>query len=104
MCCASIFGAIDQSTRKLNLAKFRAGKVAYLIVTDVASRGIDIPLLDNIINYDFPATPKLFVHRAGRVARAGRQGRSLSLVSKDERAFLLDLSLYFLNPIKIANR
>lgn len=54
------------------VGKFRAGRVAVLVVTDVAARGLDIPLLDNVVHYDFPAKPKLFVHRAGRAARAGR--------------------------------
>lgn len=52
-----------QTARKISVAKFRAGKVPLMIVTDVAARGIDIPLLDNVINYDFPSKPKLFVHR-----------------------------------------
>ena len=51
------------AARKINLAKFRARKCRVLVVTDVAARGIDIPLLDNVINYDFPDKPKLFVHR-----------------------------------------
>lgn len=68
--------------RKINIGKFRAGKVALLIVTDVAARGLDIPLLDNVINYDFPAKPKLFVHRAGRVARAGRPGSAYSFLTR----------------------
>ena len=56
---------MTQAARQIATAKFRARKAAVLVVTDVAARGLDIPLLDNVINYDFPAKPKLFVHRAG---------------------------------------
>ena len=68
-----------QGARRIHTGKFRAGQVNLMIVTDVAARGIDIPLLDNVINFDFPAKPKLFVHRAGRAARAGASSAALSL-------------------------
>ncbi len=83
-----------QTARKIHVAKFRAQKVHVLITTDVAARGIDIPLIDNVINYDFPAKPELFVHRVGRAARAGRIGTAFSLLLRDELPFLLDLHLY----------
>lgn len=89
-----LYGTMDMAARKLNIGKFRARKAAVLVVTDVAARGIDIPLLDNVINYDFPPRPKLFVHRVGRVARAGRTGVAHSLLVKEEMGFLVDLHLF----------
>ncbi|KAJ3383176.1 ATP-dependent RNA helicase dbp10 [Lobulomyces angularis] len=94
-----IYGALDQSARKIHLAKFRAGKVKIMIVTDVAARGIDIPLLDYVINYEFPGSPKVFIHRVGRVARAGRSGTAISFVSSEELPYLLDLQLFLGRPL-----
>ena len=90
-----VYGQLDPAARKINLAKFRTKKCGVLLVTDVAARGIDIPLLDNVINYDFPCKPKLFVHRAGRVARAGRNGNAFTLVAPDELPYMIDLHLFF---------
>ncbi|PSN39512.1 ATP-dependent RNA helicase DDX54 [Blattella germanica] len=95
-----IYSNLDPSARKINAAKFQTGKVSILVVTDVAARGIDIPHLDNVINYNFPAKSKLFVHRVGRCARAGRSGVAYSLVSNDEYAYLLDLHLFLGRPFK----
>lgn len=60
-----VYSNLDASARKINVAKFASKKVQALIVTDVAARGIDIPFLDNVINYNFPAKAKLFIHRVG---------------------------------------
>lgn len=65
-----------------------------MIVTDLAARGIDIPLLENVIHYDFPTKLKLFIHRSGRTARAGQAGTSYSLISPDELAYMHDLSIF----------
>ena len=65
-----------------------------MIVTDLAARGIDIPLLENVIHYDFPTTLKLFIHRSGRTARAGQKGTAYCLVTNDELGYLHDLSVY----------
>ena len=91
---AYVYGEMDQTARNIAVAKFRNGTCKVLVVTDVAARGIDIPLLDNVINYDFPSKPKLFIHRAGRVARAGRSGLALSLVSPKELPYMVDLHLF----------
>ncbi|KAI8853756.1 P-loop containing nucleoside triphosphate hydrolase protein [Chytridium lagenaria] len=84
-----VYGSLDQVARNMHIAKFRAGTTKILIVTDIAARGIDIPMLDNVINYDFPASSKILVHRCGRVARAGRKGRAFSMVSSEQLPFLL---------------
>jgi len=89
-----IYSQLDPAARKINAAKFAARKVGVMVVTDLAARGIDIPLLDNVINYQFPAKSKLFVHRVGRVARAGREGIAYSLVAQDELAYYVDLQLF----------
>ena len=65
-----------------------------MVVTDLAARGLDIPLLDNVINYEFPAKSKLFIHRVGRVARAAREGVAYSLLAQDELAYYVDLQLF----------
>uniref|UniRef100_A0A6Q2ZA50 ATP-dependent RNA helicase DDX54 n=1 Tax=Esox lucius TaxID=8010 RepID=A0A6Q2ZA50_ESOLU len=100
--CAYIYSALDQTARKINIGKFVHRKAMVLIVTDVAARGIDIPLLDNVINYNFPSKAKLFLHRVGRVARAGRSGASYSLVCTDEIPFLYDLHLFLGRPLQLA--
>jgi len=56
---------LDPTARKINASKFQTGSVKTLITTDIAARGIDIPQLDTVINYTFPAKSKLFVHRVG---------------------------------------
>ena len=78
----------------MQVQDFRTGMTHILVVTDVAARGIDIPILANVINYDFPAQPKVFVHRVGRTARAGKKGWSYSLVRESDAPYLLDLQLF----------
>ncbi|KAH1096779.1 hypothetical protein J1N35_013700 [Gossypium stocksii] len=96
------YGDMDQDARKINISKFRSRKTMLLIVTDVAARGIDIPLLDNVINWDFPPKPKIFVHRVGRAARAGRTGTAFSFVTSEDMPYLLDLHLFLSRPIRAA--
>jgi ATP-dependent RNA helicase DDX54/DBP10 len=98
----TIYSTLDHSTRKFNLAKYQTGQTRILIVTDIAARGLDIPSLDNVINYHFPATPKLFLHRVGRVARAGRMGTAYSLISTDELAYLYDVQEFIGKTIQYA--
>ncbi|GKZ30798.1 ATP-dependent RNA helicase dbp10 [Aspergillus brasiliensis] len=88
------YGSLDQTARKIQVHNFRAGLTNILVVTDVAARGIDIPILANVINYDFPSQAKIFVHRVGRTARAGRTGWSYSLVRDSDAPYLLDLQLF----------
>ena len=89
-----IYGSMDQEARQSNLAAFRTGKQPVLVVTDVAARGIDVPLIDHVIHYHFPPSPKLFVHRSGRAARAGRIGFCWGLVEPDELPYMIDLHLF----------
>lgn len=89
-----VYGSLDQVARRTNVEDFRTGKTNVLVVTDVAARGVDIPVLANVINYDFPSQPKIYVHRVGRTARAGQRGWSYSLVRDIDAPYLLDLQLF----------
>ncbi|KAH8148107.1 uncharacterized protein LAJ45_07871 [Morchella importuna] len=89
-----VYGTLDQTARRNQVARFRAGETSILVVTDVAARGIDIPLLSNVINYDFPPQPKVYIHRVGRTARAGKKGWAYSLVRGEDAPYLLDLQLF----------
>ena len=100
--CCSVYGAMDQVARKISVGKLRVGKVSVLLVTDVAARGIDIPSIDNVVNYDYPAKPKLFVHRTGRAARAGRAGTAYSFVTAEDMPYLIDTHLFLSRPLKPA--
>ncbi|KFV77391.1 ATP-dependent RNA helicase DDX54, partial [Dryobates pubescens] len=100
--CTHIYSSLDQTARKINIAKFSQGKCPVLLVTDVAARGLDIPMLDNVINFSFPAKAKLFLHRVGRVARAGRSGTAYSLVAPDEMPYVFDLHLFLGRPLVLA--
>ncbi|KAH8829684.1 P-loop containing nucleoside triphosphate hydrolase protein [Flagelloscypha sp. PMI_526] len=77
-----LHGSLNQSQRLGALNKFKSGGRKILVATDVASRGLDIPSVDVVINFDVPTHSKDYVHRVGRTARAGRAGKSITLVTQ----------------------
>ena len=87
----AIHGNKSQPQRQRALEAFRAGAVPVLIATDVAARGIDIPGVSHVINYELPNVPEQYVHRIGRTARAGRDGVAIAFCAEDERAYLKDI-------------
>ena len=97
-----VYSSLDPEARKDNISLFRSRKVKVMVVTDLAARGIDIPLLENVINFNFPCKSKLFVHRVGRVARAGNTGVAFSLVCPEEYPYLVELHQFLGRPLKFA--
>ncbi|EGV64202.1 ATP-dependent RNA helicase dbp10 [Yamadazyma tenuis] len=89
-----IYGTLDQTARKQQLYQFRIGLTTIMVVTDVAARGIDIPILANVINFTLPSSSKIFIHRVGRTARAGNKGWAYSIVNEKELPYLLDLEIF----------
>jgi len=77
-----IHGQMSQPKRLAALNKFKSGERSILVATDVASRGLDIPSVDAVVNYDVPMNSKDYVHRVGRTARAGRSGRAVTFVTQ----------------------
>lgn len=80
--CISLHSLLTQNRRLASLAKFKSHQCRILVATDVASRGLDIPQVDLVINTELPRKPTDYIHRVGRTARAGRRGRAVSLVSE----------------------
>lgn len=85
---AAIHGNKSQGARTKALAGFKRGTVRVLVATDIAARGLDIPLLPHVINFELPNIAEDYVHRIGRTGRAGASGQAISLVSADEISYL----------------
>ncbi|GMG21917.1 unnamed protein product [Ambrosiozyma monospora] len=80
----SLHSEMPQSERTNSLHRFRAGAARVLVATDLASRGLDIPSVELVVNFDIPRDPDDFIHRVGRTARAGRNGDALSLITPND--------------------
>jgi ATP-dependent RNA helicase RhlE len=87
----ALHGNKSQGARTRALAEFKRGKIAVLVATDIAARGIDIDQLPHVVNYDLPNVAQDYVHRIGRTGRAGNEGEAISLVCIDEHPFLRDI-------------
>lgn len=85
----SLHSVLPQKDRTDNLARFRASAARILVATDVASRGLDIPEVDLVINYDVPRNPDDYIHRVGRTARAGKKGEAITLVGQRDVSLFL---------------
>ncbi|MCB1366964.1 MAG: DEAD/DEAH box helicase [Rhodobacteraceae bacterium] len=85
---AAIHGDLDQSVRTKTLAGFREGEIRFLVASDVAARGLDIPNVSHIFNFDVPIHSEDYVHRIGRTGRAGRLGNAITLCAPAEEKYL----------------
>ena len=93
--CDCIHGDIRQSQREKTMLKYREGKLAILVATDVASRGIDVDDVDCVINFDVPEENEYYVHRIGRTGRARRKGVAWSIIGNfPEKAKLDEIAKY----------
>lgn len=89
-----IHGDIRQNQRERTLSAFRKGTFNVLVATDVAARGLDVPSISHVINYDLPESPEDYVHRIGRTGRAGKSGVALSFVSEGQRYLLREMGKF----------
>ncbi len=100
---AAISGDVPQNKRQRMLAQFQSGELRVLIGTDVASRGLHIPDVEYVINYDLPQDAEDYVHRIGRTARAGASGNALSMACETYAVSLPDIEKYIGHKIPFAN-
>jgi len=88
----AIHGNLRQSKRDRVIAGFRNGNNRILIATDVAARGLDIPLIQHVINYDLPQVPEDYIHRVGRTGRAGKEGSALTFLTPNDKSMWNSIS------------
>jgi ATP-dependent RNA helicase RhlE len=91
----------DQGDRLKVMSTFKSGEVKILIATDISARGIDIPDVDFVINYDLPDVPENYVHRVGRTGRGNKKGRAISFCSQEERVILNAVERFLKNDIEV---
>jgi ATP-dependent RNA helicase RhlE len=99
----TIHGGNEQEHREEVLEQFKTGKLSILVATDVTARGIDIPNIDFVINYDLPEVPENYVHRVGRTGRGRAKGRALAFCAKEEKELLDAIENYISVPVEIAS-
>ena len=91
---------MPQDRRNNAIQRFRDGEVNVLIATDVAARGIDLPDVSHVINYDMPRTADVYLHRIGRTARAGKKGNAISLIEAHDQPMIDRVMRYTQDEIK----
>lgn len=97
--CVSIHGDKDAEERNAAMAQFRSGEVKVLVATDVSARGIDIPDVDFVVNYDLPDKPENYVHRVGRTGRGRKKGLAVSFCAPEEKDMLEAIEAYLTKPV-----
>ena len=98
----AIHGGMQQRQRETVMGRFRSSKADLLIATDVAARGLDIPQLSHVFNYDVPSAPEAYIHRIGRTGRAGREGVAITLVEPREQRLLRSIESATRQKIEVA--
>ncbi|MDE1174372.1 MAG: DEAD/DEAH box helicase [Parvibaculaceae bacterium] len=96
----ALHGDLEQSVRTKTLEKFRNGELDLLVASDVAARGLDIPDVSHVFNFDVPIHAEDYVHRIGRTGRAGREGATFMLVTKSDDKYLAAIEKLIGNPLK----
>jgi len=98
----AIHGGLNQDQRDRVMNAFRTGQTQLLVATDVAARGLDIPQVSHVVNYDVPSAPEAYVHRIGRTGRAGRPGTAVTIVEPREQRLLWNIEQLTKSKIEMA--
>lgn len=98
--CAALNGDMSQQARERTIGRFRSGNLDILIATDVAARGLDVPRISHVVNFDVPYDVEAYIHRIGRTGRAGRTGSAITLVTSRESRMLGVIERATRSPIR----